>query len=264
MKMIDDRTAPTRRGMLAALGGIVAGATLGGATYPALATLRSSHSGVWDTEHGPLRLHSFGDYVIGDYADRGIIVGAYYSGPRGLHVHGVFTNGAKAGTFDWRMRGAFLDGTWRFVDGSGRGEWVGNLARPGMPGQMHNFTRSGRTSMITRNPRTEVDGTYDSPFGRLDLTGRDLMLVGGYADKGVIAAQWVSNGYEGVFTNGTRAGWMRWPFLSRDMTPTETIAGGSEWGWHGQGSSGSWPIQRISQGPIRTPKWLTPPPTFDN
>lgn len=258
------RVALTRRGVLMGLGGVLAGATLGSAPSPALANVRNSHSGVWDTEWGPLRLHSFGDYIVGDYADRGIIAGGYYSGPRGLHVHGVFTNGAKAGRFDWRVRGTFLDGTWSFIDGSSEGEWVGNLARPGMPAQMRNFTRSGRPSMVTRNSRTDLDGYFDSRYGRIGLTGRDLMLVGSYSDNGIIAAQWTGSAYEGVFTNSDRVGWVHWPFDTRTMAPRELGQNRSAWGWHGKGRSGDWPLTRTSRGPIGAPKWFTPPPVFPN
>ncbi len=254
-----------RRRFLKGIGSFAAGLAASSVMRAtAEASARVSRSGIWSTDHGQLRLHSFGDYVIGDYADRGIIVGAHYAVNRTSRIHGVFTNGPRAGVFDFRMTATRFVGDWHFVDGSGRGEWSGSLASPGMPDAMHNFTRSGQPSMITRNTRSELDGRFASPFGTIDLIHRDLMMAGSYSDVGVIAAQWVGNAYEGVFTNTDRVGWVRWPFSSRLMDPIEQDRQRSQWGWYGQGTSGSWPLTRTTRGPIHTPKWLTPPPTFSN
>lgn len=88
------------------------------------------------------------------------------------------------------------------------------------------------------NDRGAYDGVYDSPYGEVKLMSRDLVLVGDYADKGVIAGVWTGNRFEGLFTNDDRVGWFAWRFFSK----TGDFRDGS-WGWLDQDNENDWPLE---------------------
>ncbi|MDF0600437.1 hypothetical protein P1J78_06825 [Psychromarinibacter sp. C21-152] len=193
--------------------------------------------GRWNTNHGELRLHQVrrdpASYIIGDYANRGIIVGLV--SPDGQCAHGVFTNGAESGGFQFVLdQGGEFSGLWAWHGEPPAGEWTGTRVGDA-PRQLSGFTRGGGTLQVIDQPRAIMSGLYDSRHGTLDLASRDLFLWGAYADKGIIAGQWDGNGFVGQFTNDGRVGWFDFDVLSK----TGTVRGG-QWGWHGEGKRGAW------------------------
>ncbi|PQO24057.1 hypothetical protein C2I36_04695 [Rhodobacteraceae bacterium WD3A24] len=195
--------------------------------------------GRWDSNHGELRLHQiYRDpytYVIGDYADRGILVGRLAED--GRCASGVFTNGQRNGSFQFVLGDddpERFNGLWAWHGEPPSGEWTGRRAGPA-PDTLRNFARGGVVTTTQPQDRAILEGLYESRHGMLDVTSRDLFLLGEYADKGVIAGMWDDNRFVGRFTNGARTGWFEFDVLSR----TGTIRGG-HWGWVGEGSSGQW------------------------
>ncbi|WP_101067863.1 hypothetical protein [Roseovarius salinarum] len=194
--------------------------------------------GRWATNHGELRLHQIRrdpyTYVIGDYAGRGILVGRVAED--GNCASGVFTNGERSGSFQFILDDTTPDrfgGLWSWHGEPPAGEWTGRRTGAA-PDTLRNFARNGTTRTLPQD-RAIMDGLYDSRYGMLDLTSRDLFVLGEYADKGVIAGMWDGNGFVGHFTNGGRTGWFDFDVLSK----TGTIRGG-QWGWAGEGSRGQW------------------------
>lgn len=205
--------------------------------------------GTWSSTHGELRIVSIGSLVVGDYADRGTLVGQV-SGDR---LTGVFTNGGRAGRFDWRHdRDGAFSGTWHWVGETASGAWTGRQASTESPA-VTNFSRDGRALRSIANGRDVFDGTYGGTFGTVRLRSRDLVLVGDYGDTGTLAGMWDGSGFVGVFTNGARAGWFDWRFLSR----TGAFRSG-QWGWAGQAASGEWSLTRTDASAPRLTS-LRPP-----
>ncbi|WP_397542126.1 hypothetical protein [Roseovarius salis] len=196
-------------------------------------------SGRWQSSFGELRIHQIRqngfDYIIGDYADRGILVGRIIDA--GRCAAGVFTNGERNGSFQFVLKGNRRDrfgGLWAWHDSPPDGEWTGRRTGPA-PDRLSNFSRNGALTRTLPQDRAILDGLYQSRFGMLELTSRDLFLLGAYADKGVIAGMWDGNGFVGHFTNGSRTGWFNFDVLSK----TGAVRGG-QWGWAGQGAKGEW------------------------
>ena len=81
-------------------------------------------AGTWNSSFGELRLASFGDrYVVGDYADRGVIIGANSNGT----LRGFFTNGDRVGEFVFRLVPPDqITGTWNWRGSDSKGEWTGS------------------------------------------------------------------------------------------------------------------------------------------
>ena len=202
--------------------------------------------GVWDTDFGELRLHQIGDYVIGDYADNGVMVGK----ASGTCVAGVFTNGERNGLFRFDASGGSgqFEGQWAGHGDDLGGTWSGTRTADSAT-QLQNFTRDGSATQVIDNERTVYDGTYDSPHGEIELLARDLFLVGDYAGKGVIAGMWDGNSYVGRFTNGDRTGWFDFAFFSKNGSFRS-----GQWGWIGSSGGGDWSLSREA-APRR------PPPT---
>ncbi|WP_101069180.1 hypothetical protein [Roseovarius salinarum] len=104
---------------------------LGNIEIPSLTGLSNGMlTGTWETQFGPVRLVQVGDLFVGDYADRGIILGGRADDGT---ITGQFTNGQRVGEFSWttsagRVDGEYsisFDGTWAFLDGEGSGTWTG-------------------------------------------------------------------------------------------------------------------------------------------
>lgn len=202
---------------------------------PALA--QQNFEGKWNSSFGELRLHKVGDYLIGDYSDRGVMAGKI----EGDRVRGVFTNEARSGSFTFTFTGQRFQGTWQFEGSGSPGSWSGR--REGSaPAQLNNFTRGGEATRTISNQRDVFDGTYDTNFGPVAMLARDLFLIGDYADRGVLIGMWDGNSFVGKFTNNGRVGWFDLAFLSR----TGSFRDG-KWGWIEGGGDGSWNFSRIDK-----------------
>lgn len=196
-------------------------------------------AGRWDTNFGELRLHRIGDYVVGDYADKGVMIGQVSRDC----MAGVFTNAGRNGMFRLRHDGSDgIKGRWAWHGEALGGSWTGTRAGPA-PSQMRNFTRGGGTTSVIENERDVFDGRFDSEHGTLNMFAEDLFLVGDYAERGVIVGMWDGDSFVGRFTNGARTGWFDFAFLSRNGTFRE-----GAWGWIGSNGGGSWDMKRISSG----------------
>jgi hypothetical protein len=190
-------------------------------------------SGSWDTTFGELRLHQVDNFLIGDYADNGIIVGEV----SGSCVAGVFTNGERNGNFRFEASGEDnFEGSWGWHGDPVEANWSGSRTSSSVQ-ELKNFTRDGSTTQIIDNDRTVFDGTYNSNYGTLKLLSRDLVLIGDYANKGIMAGMWDGNSFVGRFTNGDRTGWFDLAFFSKNGSFRN-----GEWGWVGQSSGGSWDL----------------------
>lgn len=198
----------------------------------------SDFSGTWDTSFGELRLQQTGEYVVGDYAGNGVMVGKV----SGSCMAGVFTNGKRNGVFrfDASSSGSGrFEGQWAWHGNSLGGTWNGTRTSASVT-QLQNFTRDGAATRVIDNGRTVYDGTYGSSYGSLKLFARDLFLIGDYAGKGILAGMWDGNSYVGRFTNGNRTGWFDFAFFSRNGSFRS-----GEWGWD-EDSEGSWRLNKTS------------------
>lgn len=191
-------------------------------------------AGRWRTDYGNLRLHLVGNYVIGDYADNGVMLGMI----DGACVAGVFTNAGRNGRFRFQIsRDGSFDGRWGWHGEPMGREWSGTRLGQASD-QLRNFTRGDGVTMTTENQRAVYDGAYGSNHGRVQLLSRDSFLIGNYADKGMIAGMWDGDSFVGRFTNAERTGWFDLAFKSK----TGVFRSGS-WGWvDGQGG-GDWSLR---------------------
>lgn len=194
-------------------------------------------SGTWNTDFGTVKLRQVNDYVIGDYADVGVMIGK----TTGQCVAGVFTNGGDNGIFRFRASGPQqFQGQWAWHGDPLQGQWNGTRSSQ-QAQQFHNFSRDGSMTQSIDNQRTVFDGTYSSNFGDVELMSRDLFLVGDYADLGVIAGMWDGDSFVGRFTNGADTGWFDFAFFSKNGT----FRSGS-WGWVNGGRQGAWTLNKAS------------------
>jgi hypothetical protein len=197
----------------------------------------TSFAGTWSTNFGELRLHRIKDYVIGDYADEGIILGRV----NGDCLAGVFTNGPRNGIFRFKAKGSDqFAGQWAWHGKRLQGNWNGKRTGKA-PRQLENFTRDGSKTQSIDNNRSVFDGTYASNFGNLELLARDSFLIGDYGNKGIIAGMWQSNKFVGYFTNNDRTGWFEFRFFSK----SGSFRDGS-WGWLDSNKSGTWSLNERS------------------
>lgn len=198
--------------------------------------LAARMAGRWDTQHGELRLKQVGDFVVGDYADRGVLLGR----AKGSCVAGIFTNGARNGVFRFSMTGDDrFEGQWAWHGQRPNMSWNGQRVGPA-PDAFRNFTRGDRSIRSMANQREVFDGIYDSNHGRVALWARDLVLIGDYADKGMLVGMWDGNSFVGRFTNGGRTGWFDLAFLSK----TGSFRDG-QWGWVDSGQGGDWNLTEV-------------------
>ncbi len=196
-------------------------------------------NGTWSTSHGELRLASVGRFVVGDYGDRGVFVGRSHGG--GLqHLRGVFTNNGRVGEIEFARRSESFSGTWNWKGETASGGWTGQRTSQAAP-TLRNFARDGRELRPIDNDRQFADGTYTSAHGEVRLLTQDLVMVGDYGDKGIFAGVWDGTGYVGQFTNGPRAGWFTFSYLSRPGT----FRSGS-WGWVGDEGASAWTLTKQS------------------
>ena len=208
-------------------------------------------SGTWSTSYGELRLASVGRFVVGDYGDRGIFVGR--AGGRGLmDLTGVFTNAGRVGEVEFSLDRETFSGTWRWKGETGDTAWNGRRTSAAPP-ELRNFSRDGRALRAIDNDRKFADGVYTSTHGEVRLFTEDLVLIGDYGERGVFGGVWDGNGYVGQFTNGDRAGWFKFEFLSR----TGSFRSG-RWGWNGSDEVGTWSLTKTGESALLT--YLDPAP----
>lgn len=203
----------------------------------------SDLSGTYSSSFGELRLHQVGDYLIGDYADRGVMLGEI----SGDTVSGAFTNGTRAGQFTFTFDGRTFSGRWSFADGGSPGQWSGRRTGEA-PDALRNFSVDGSRTRTLPNDRDVFDGRYGSNFGPVTLVQQDLFLIGDYGDRGILAGMWDGDGFVGRFTNRGRAGWFDFRFLSRDGSFR-----GGRWGWEVGEPEGSWTLTKAASSVIRPP-----------
>jgi len=93
---------------------------------PHISNNNATLNGMWQSEHGDLRLRHADLFLFGDYADRGVIATRW----DGTQFQGIFTNSslAQGNQVGWATFGADIlagkitDGTWQLQSGSG-GSW---------------------------------------------------------------------------------------------------------------------------------------------
>ncbi|GEM_PF-1620656 len=197
--------------------------------------IATSFAGRWQTRFGELNLHQAQGYVIGDYADSGVMLGEV----AGNCVAGVFTNAKRNGVFRFTKDGKdSFEGEWAWHGNRPRRDWDGQ--RKGAPAAtLRNFTPDGQALKTRNNERTVFDGTYDSPFGTVALIQRDLFLVGDYGDKGIMAGLWDGNSFRGYFTNEGRTGWFDLAFLSKKGDFRS-----GKWNWVGSSQARDWTLDK--------------------
>lgn len=206
----------------------------GGDTGGASRAADESHfAGTWKSSFGELRLHKIGSFLIGDYADEGVIVAKVTDGC----AAGVFTNGGRNGVFRWQATGnGAFDGRWGWR-GQGLGKSWSGQRTGSAPDRLTNFTRGSGATQSIEQDRTVFDGRYSSNYGPVTLVSQDLFLVGDYADKGVMAGMWDGDSFVGRFTNGDRTGWFDLAFYSKNGEFRD-----GHWGWVGQNGGGTWTL----------------------
>lgn len=202
----------------------------------------AKYTGKWDTNFGQLKLYQVKDYVIGDYADNGVMLGNL----SGKCLSGVFTNGDQTGIFRFHLTGDNkFKGQWAWHGEKLSGKWKGTRTAETVS-SFQNFDRDGKSIQKSENQRKVYDGIYQSEYGKLELISRDRFLIGDYGSKGIIAGMWTDNGFEGVFTNKDRAGWFDWEFFSKSGNFRE-----GSWGWIGEGRQGNWSMNGVNS---KTPR----------
>ncbi|MCS4503930.1 hypothetical protein NYO91_07555 [Arhodomonas aquaeolei] len=196
-------------------------------------------AGRWSTDFGELRLHRAGPFVVGDYADKGVMVGRVSAGC----AAGVFTNGGRNGIFRFTRAGdGRFRGQWAWHGKDLQGNWTGRRTGDA-PARLRNFTRDGGTTHTQSLGRDVFDGRYTSDYGPVGLYARDLFVVGDYGDKGILAGMWDGSGFVGRFTNGARTGWFDFRFLSKNGDFRS-----GRWGWVGDDGGGDWSLRRRRDG----------------
>ena len=200
--------------------------------------------GTWKTDFGELRLYDLGQYVVGDYGGKGLIVGSKEFDL----LQGVFTNpGAKkSGYFTFQSQGkqAFR-GSYRWTAKSKVQDWKGQKLSSSVP-NLRNFTRQAKNLRPVSNNRKVCDGTYKSSFGTIRLATKDNLLLGDYGSKGVLIGMWDSNHYAGHFSNNGRLGWFRFYFASAQGQFQR-----GEWGWFGSDKTGAWNMTKTNSATPR-------------
>jgi len=199
-------------------------------------------TGRWDTDFGELRLHQIKDYVIGDYADKGVILAKI----EGNCLRGVFTNDERNGIISFSLKSDdTFEGSWGWHGEEADNIWKGRRTSE----NVNTLTNLGRNNdkIRTKNDDRDVyDGIYNSQQGILKLMSRDMFLIGDYAEKGIIAGMWNGSGFEGIFTNGEDTGRFNWIFFSKSGKFRE-----GSWTWIGKNGGGSWSMEKESN---RLPK----------
>lgn len=195
--------------------------------------------GTWDSNFGQLRLIQTDGVVIGDYADKGILIGEMMTQDC---IAGVFTNGSQLGEFSFRIAepGRFV-GVYRFGSSGAGQAWDGNQTSLLVPANFSNFNTNKNPMPHIANDNAILNGAWQSGFGELRLRHSDLFLFGDYADRGIIAARWDGQQFQGVFTNTTLAtgNQVGWATFGADILAGQITDG--SWSLPG-GGGGTWPV----------------------
>jgi hypothetical protein len=153
----------------------------------------------------------------------------------------VFTNGDENGIFRFNMAGKDrFTGQWAWYGDSLGGTWNATRTSSQPPAALRNFTRGGGTTTAAETDAETYDGIYGSQFANeVRLLSRDMFLIGDYGNRGIFAGMWDGDSFVGKFTNGERTGWFDFAF-----DPGSGSFKSGDWGWVGQGRSGSWWLSR--------------------
>lgn len=177
-------------------------------------------TGIWDSQHGELRLVQEGERVYGDYADRGYFEGRVSHD--GNRLRGTFqynTRRNRNGYIEFVRNGDSFKGGWSWT-GDGpvsytRGNWSGRLKRTGYPTLTYAvgrneywadfWDRKGGSAMrwalegvapeqsVSFEPEDEPEygiagaewtGTFDTNYGELRLIQNGRRVFGEYAKRG--------------------------------------------------------------------------------
>jgi|GEM_PF-5471891 len=198
-------------------------------------------TGIWETSVGKIKLYQISNYVIGDYEDKGIMVGKIERNC----LHGTFTDDNTNGEFSMGINsagGGEFAGLWMRDKMNGPKQWRGTRISKNVS-SFSNFTRNGSSLNIIKNKRIAFDGTYGSNRGVVKFFQRDLLLIGDYRSDGIMAGMWEGNSFQGLFTVGNQTGWFDLAFFSK----TGSFRGG-EWGWLGEEGEAQWDLDRETEG----------------
>ena len=176
----------------------------------ALAGPVAAQEGVWASSLGEMRLHAFADLVVGEVGADGVLIATATDGCLRGHVISVRNARSFAARIDaGRMVGQSMTATQQTFP------FAATRTGPGS-GEFANFAADGRILRSLPNLRTVYDGRYDTSFGPLNLTARDLFVVGDFGQEGVIVGLWDGNSYQGRFVDDLgRTGQFDLAFLSR-------------------------------------------------
>jgi hypothetical protein len=193
----------------------------------------TNFTGTWNSSFGDLRLLETDGYIIGDYANKGVILGKV----TGNCASGTFVNGKKMGQFRFMLNagGKSWKGDWAWHGGNVKSGWTASLSNKSQPSSYSNFSESGKSVAGGLDKSKASDGTYTTQFADLRLVVRDFFMFGDYGNRGIIAARWDGSNYTGVFTNknfSKKVGWVRFPSSSYPEPPRSgeyKWAGTSKW-----------------------------------
>lgn len=222
---------------------------IGSGVAEASDTSPSAFAGTWSTTFDELRLHRVGRFLIGDYADSGIILARV----RDQCAAGIFTNGGRNGRFRFELTEADrFEGEWNWHGEPLSKSWRGKRTGP-PPERLRNFARGTGSTRTLDNDRDVYDGRYDSNHGELSILSRDLFLIGKYADRGILAGMWDGTSFVGRFTNNDRTGWFDFAFYSKNGTFRE-----GQWGWLEESGGGQWRLERVGTNSRPEPADIAP------
>lgn len=97
--------------------------TRGQGTTQTIQQDRTVYDGRYNSNYGPVTLVSRDLFMVGDYADKGVMAGMW----DGNGFVGRFTNGARTGWFDLKFfskTGDFRGGQWGWIDNDNSGTWT--------------------------------------------------------------------------------------------------------------------------------------------
>jgi hypothetical protein len=172
----------------------------------------ASFAGTWSSSFGTLDIVQFivGNeyFLIGDYANRGILVGRVY----GTCASGIFTNDRNAGangSFRFRLDGAdSFEGDWHWSTDRSLSAWEGTR-RGGSPLFLDNFWGGRAFAIDIQRGVAPQTGLWNGDLGQMHAhVGSNIWVsdVDGPGDADGVLAALSSDGvtYFGLMTRGNR------------------------------------------------------------